>query len=127
MYVRSFAHRRLSRLIAGILGLLAIGYTVVAQEKTALPTTGKKSPPPLPIGVVTDSMWNDASRERLKSGEIDDLLAAELRKIDIPLAPRIADHQFIRRVMLDLTGKLPLPADVTEFVSDPAPDKRAKL
>jgi hypothetical protein len=37
------------------------------------------------------------------------------------------DEQFVRRVTLDLTGHLPLPADVTEFVADKDSQKRAKL
>jgi hypothetical protein len=42
-------------------------------------------------------------------------------------AARTSDEQFLRRVTLDLTGQLPVPADVTEFVADRDPNKRAKL
>lgn len=38
-----------------------------------------------------------------------------------------ADEVFIRRVYLDLTGKLPSEDEVRTFVIDPARDKRAKL
>src|SRR5262249_7068617 len=63
----------------------------------------------------------------LQPGEIDRLLAKELDHDKIQPAPLTTDEQFIRRVTLDLTGELPVPADVTEFVADKDPNKRAKL
>jgi hypothetical protein len=44
-----------------------------------------------------------------------------------PQAKPVGDEQFIRRVYLDLTGKLPSTDDVQAFVADTAADKRAKL
>src|SRR5262249_56833371 len=41
--------------------------------------------------------------------------------------PAVADDAtFLRRVTLDLTGRLPDPEDVRRFVADPASDKRAR-
>jgi hypothetical protein len=37
------------------------------------------------------------------------------------------DDQFIRRVSLDVTGTLPTPAELSAFVADADPQKRAKL
>lgn len=37
------------------------------------------------------------------------------------------DAEFLRRVYLDLSGRIPRVADVREFLADPAPDKRARL
>jgi hypothetical protein len=87
----------------------------------------KKGDQALPIGIVSEALWREASREPLQPGEIDRLIARELSKCNLPQAPRTTDAQFIRRAMLDLTGKLPLPADVTEFVEDRDPNKRSKL
>src|SRR5205807_8915747 len=42
-------------------------------------------------------------------------------------APLTTDEQFIRRVTLNLSGQLPLPADVTEFVAERDSRKRSKL
>jgi hypothetical protein len=39
----------------------------------------------------------------------------------------VDDITFLRRVCLDLTGKLPEPAEVERFVADKASDKRARL
>jgi hypothetical protein len=42
--------------------------------------------------------------------------------------PELAgDDAFLRRVSLDLTGKLPEPDALRRFAADPAPDKRAKV
>src|SRR5207253_8983317 len=44
-----------------------------------------------------------------------------------PAATRAGDAEFLRRIYLDLTGIIPAAAEVRAFISDPAPDKRAKL
>src|SRR5215831_3181319 len=43
-----------------------------------------------------------------------------------PLPPVADDEAFLRRVCLDLTGKLPSPKEIEAFVADPDPHKRAK-
>src|SRR5437762_1145964 len=40
---------------------------------------------------------------------------------------RIDDERFLRRVSLDIIGRLPTPEEVTVFALDPAPDKRTKI
>lgn len=42
------------------------------------------------------------------------------------LAPLADDATFLRRINLDLVGNLPTPAEITAFLLDPAPDKRAR-
>jgi hypothetical protein len=100
---------------------------LTAQEKKPTQSAANKANQALPIGVITEAMWRGASREALRQGEIDELIAKELSKCNLPLAPRTSDAQFIRRVMLDLTGRLPLPAEVAEFVNDRDANKRGKL
>src|SRR5687767_10279575 len=41
--------------------------------------------------------------------------------------PRIDDERFLRRVTLDLIGRLPTPEEVTAFALDPASDKRSQI
>jgi hypothetical protein len=43
-----------------------------------------------------------------------------------PLPPLADDEAFLRRVCLDLTGKLPSPKEIEAFVANPDADKRAK-
>jgi Protein of unknown function (DUF1549)/Protein of unknown function (DUF1553) len=54
--------------------------------------------------------------------------AALLRGLDqsSPLPSLADDETFLRRVSLDLTGKLPTPEQLRTFVADTAPDKRVK-
>ena len=58
---------------------------------------------------------------------IDDHVFAKLRRLRIVPAPLCRDDEFLRRVCLDLTGTLPPPERVREFVADKDPDKRDKL
>jgi hypothetical protein len=58
--------------------------------------------------------------------KIDELVVARLRKLGIVPSEPCTDVEFLRRVSLDLTGTLPLPEEVTKFLADAAPDKRAK-
>lgn len=53
--------------------------------------------------------------------------AALRRAAKGPLPPRTDDAAFLRRISLDLTGKLPKADELTQFVQDNDPDKRAKL
>src|SRR5207248_1789786 len=76
---------------------------------------------------IKPSDWQAAPAEPLRPGEVDRLFARELQAAGVRPAPRTADEQFVRRVYLDLTGRLPLPADVTGFVADRDPRKRPKL
>jgi hypothetical protein len=78
-------------------------------------------------GVIAPAAWRSASSEPLRPGEIDRLIDRELARVGVRPGPVLSDEQFVRRVTLDLTGRLPLPADVTEFLTDRDPDKRARL
>jgi hypothetical protein len=55
---------------------------------------------------------------------IDDAVFANLRELGIPPSPLCDDATFIRRVSLDITGKLPTLEELTAFEQDTAPDKR---
>ena len=81
----------------------------------------------LPVGNLDTKDWLKYSTAKIAAGEIDRLVEAELAKLGVKPAAKTTDEQFIRRVYLDLTGKLPVPADVKEFSEDKSADKRAKL
>jgi hypothetical protein len=49
------------------------------------------------------------------------------RLLGVSDSPIVDDARFARRVWLDLAGVLPTPEQLEGFVSDPTPDKRAKL
>ena len=66
-------------------------------------------------------------RHRFLPDSIDAHIFAALHKNRIEPAPATSDWEFIRRVTLDLTGRIPKPDRVVAFVADSSPDKRAKL
>jgi hypothetical protein len=58
---------------------------------------------------------------------IDSYVFADLQTRGIKPAESTNDYEFIRRVSIDLTGRIPTPDQVTKFVNDPTPSKRANL
>lgn len=58
---------------------------------------------------------------------IDDETLRVLTDLRLPPSPLASDSAFLRRVTLDLTGRLPEPSDVDAYLKDTSPDKRAKL
>src|SRR5262249_4469044 len=58
---------------------------------------------------------------------IDELVLKKLAALRIPPSPPCNDREFIRRALLDCVGALPSAEEVTAFMADRSPDKRAKL
>ena len=58
---------------------------------------------------------------------IDEHVFAKLRKFNIVPSHGSSDAEFLRRACLDVTGTLPPPQRVREFLSDPDPQKRDRL
>ncbi|MFN0108107.1 MAG: DUF1549 domain-containing protein [Blastocatellia bacterium] len=55
---------------------------------------------------------------------VDDLIFGKMQSAGVQSAPVCTDEEFIRRVTLDLTGRIPSPQDVTNFLKDTNPNKR---
>ncbi|MGC4046550.1 MAG: DUF1549 domain-containing protein [Armatimonas sp.] len=58
---------------------------------------------------------------------IDDYVYKNLKRMNVVPSRKTTDAEFLRRVALDLCGKLPAPEEIEAFAADKAPDKRAKL
>lgn len=58
---------------------------------------------------------------------IDHEIFGRMSRDRIPHAPIAGDHEYFRRIHLDLTGRLPSPEDTAEFVRSTDPQKRDKL
>lgn len=58
---------------------------------------------------------------------IDTLVNAKLKRLRITPSPLCTDAEFIRRVNIDLCGRLPSPAEVNAFVANRSSEKRAQL
>ncbi len=58
---------------------------------------------------------------------IDDLIYRQLEELNLPVSPQADDWMFIRRVTLDLTGRLPSAAEARRYAQSDAPEKRSAL
>ncbi len=57
---------------------------------------------------------------------IDECIQRKAAAAGVPPAELTTDAEFLRRVTLDLTGRIPTPQEITAFLSDASPDKRAQ-
>jgi len=58
---------------------------------------------------------------------IDEALFGKMERDGVPHAPLASDGEFLRRVTLDLTGRIPTPTEIRDFLADDAPEKRARV
>jgi hypothetical protein len=58
---------------------------------------------------------------------IDDHVFGKMERDRIAHAPPATDAEFFRRVTLDLTGRIPSPGDLRDFLADRSADKRERL
>jgi hypothetical protein len=95
---------------------------LTAQVASFLPAAAPASNamPAPPGGSRTDNDQHPA-------GTIDKYIFQGLSAAGVAPAPATTDYEFVRRIYLDLTGRIPSPAQVTQFVNDTTSDKRAKL
>jgi hypothetical protein len=77
------------------------------------------------VGVI-DKRMPDYPRVEARN-YVDQFVFAKLRKFQILPSALSSDSEFLRRVCLDLTGTLPPPRRVREFLANKDPHKREKL
>lgn len=74
----------------------------------------------IPLGAPTDNFPAPAN-------SIDERILAKLKTLGLPPSDLSDDATFMRRVTLDIAGRLPTLAQSDLFLADPDPAKRAKL
>ncbi len=94
---------------------------------------------PYPEGAAADLLkepkpWWDAipeaqllSPKRSINEAVDHYIAAKLKESGIAPAPQVPDWNFIRRVTLDLAGRIPTQAEVSAYESARDSDKKQRL
>jgi hypothetical protein len=75
----------------------------------------------VPLGVKIPDYKFDAKTV------VDRFTLKKWQELGIVPSELCSDEQFIRRVYLDITGSLPKPDQVKQFLADPSPTKRDKL
>src|SRR5215472_15962839 len=88
---------------------------IVAALVTLLPCTG--------LAQVKGSADTVIPRKNL----IDEYVFGRMQKDGISHAALATDAEFLRRVYLDLTGRIPEPETVRAFLKDTDPNKRDKI
>ena len=58
--------------------------------------------------------------------KIDELVINKLSKLGVVPSDVCTDDEFLRRVTLDMTGTLPTPTEVKQFLADSSSDKRSQ-
>ncbi|MCG8653424.1 MAG: DUF1549 and DUF1553 domain-containing protein, partial [Pirellulales bacterium] len=72
---------------------------------------------------LSDDIFESLPRENF----IDDLVYAKLQKLSIEPSPAVTDGTFLRRVHLDLIGRLPSAEEARSFLASDDPRKRELL
>src|SRR5262249_38842427 len=62
----------------------------------------------------------------LHAADIDHAIRVYWNKENIIPAAPVDDARYLRRVYLDVIGRIPTAAEVTAFLADKSPDKRSK-
>ncbi|HZO56240.1 MAG TPA: DUF1549 domain-containing protein [Bryobacteraceae bacterium] len=80
-----------------------------------------------PNRIIPGGSRTDIYQQYEQLGPIDSQIFKAMADAGITPAPRTNDYEFIRRVTLDLTGRVPTGEAVAAFVASPDPAKRAQL
>lgn len=81
---------------------------------------------PVPVIRPVTPQFGDQYPQVAAPTRIDELVVQKLRKIGVVQSDTCSDAEFLRRASLDVTGTLPTPAEIREFLANQSPDKRAR-
>ena len=77
-------------------------------------------------GTATATTFHPVARIR-RVNYVDDEIFGKMDADRVVSAPLASDSEFLRRVTLDLTGRIPEAEVVASFLADPASDKRSRM
>ncbi|MEM7015239.1 MAG: DUF1549 domain-containing protein, partial [Verrucomicrobiota bacterium] len=78
--------------------------------------------------LIASSGWAQAEKPKFNpSQRIDQLVAKQLKAEGIQPNPIASDEVFVRRIYLDVIGRIPTRAESLEFLNATAKNKRALL
>lgn len=127
-------HRFASRLLGASLLLALVG--ILATE---IPTAfaQKKKAVDVKPAYKTDATKKAIAQPTIAAGKklsatdlaahIDSFILKKVKAEKVEVSPRCSDEDFLRRVYLDITGKIPTADQATKFLDSKESNKRAKL
>jgi len=80
---------------------------------------------PIPVILPVSDKTGSKYPRLATPSKVDEMVVAKLQKLGIVPSEACTDTEFLRRVSLDVTGTLPTPDQITAFLSDKSPSKRA--
>ncbi|HUQ92500.1 MAG TPA: DUF1549 domain-containing protein [Bryobacteraceae bacterium] len=116
-------------------GLLLLLSAALAVSQTGKPRDARHPEAPVDRSKALDQ-FTQSVQSRLPAASavparlnnyIDDYIFGKMKQDSVPHAALCTDTEFLRRVSLDLTGRLPEAAAIRKFVNDADPEKREKL
>ncbi|MBI81931.1 MAG: hypothetical protein CMJ81_01920 [Planctomycetaceae bacterium] len=85
-------------------------------------------------GALTERLLKDQSALRQAAATpverrnfVDEFIFSKMERDGVPHAPLTSDIEFLRRATLDLTGRVPSPQEIRDFVDSEDADKRDTL
>src|SRR5687767_2936124 len=97
--------------------------TVVLAAMTACAT---RTPPPTPTPTVATRAPQPSDPVLLTPADLDRMMEATWRDAGVVPAPAATDTTWLRRVTLDLVGRVPTLAEVDSFAADAIATRRAQ-
>ncbi|HRH98136.1 MAG TPA: DUF1549 domain-containing protein, partial [Prosthecobacter sp.] len=96
-------------------------YRIPLDKLSAEDQQAAKTLKPEGLGIPADPNLAQAA------ARIDMLVEGGLKQAELKPNPLASDEQFVRRVFLDLAGRIPTREEALEFINDPSLSKRAKV
>ena len=103
----------------GALCLSLLGLVASRMTGAEADSTSRSVKPPRSVSSSNDP--------KALTATIDKMLEARWAESKIRVAPLADDAEYLRRVYLDLVGKIPTVSEALDFIEDTRPDKRARL
>ena len=80
---------------------------------------------PVPVLQPVSEQIGDSYLKVATPTKVDELIVAKIRKLGVVPSEICSDEAFLRRASLDLTGSLPLPNEIREFLNNKSKTKRS--
>jgi hypothetical protein len=115
-----------------VLGLAALGCASAQDQMNQAHAPIFRPPPSKELGRLTDRVASQlppatAAGPIARRNFVDQHILAKLAAEKVSPAPLATDHEFVRRVTLDLAGRIPSPEEVRSFAASRDPRKRDRL